>query len=92
MKALILALLVSSCPHYWHHSKVIYMKDYYNGGPVTVDTLKEVLVYKREVFVPDSLIFLQTYTTRCDSCGYVEIIKKVWIKPNAILKQIKITE
>ena len=57
--------------------KVIYMKDYYNGGPVTVDTLKEVLVYKREVFVPDSLMFLQTYTTRCDSCGYVEIIKKV---------------
>lgn len=89
MKTLILALLVSVCPHYWHHTKVIYMKGYYNGGPVTVDTLKKLVITQREVFVPDSLMFLQTSSIKCDSCGYIKIIKRTWIRLDSILKPVR---
>jgi hypothetical protein len=88
MKTLILALIIAACPHYWHHHKVIYMKDWYKGKPISVDTLKEAVVYERESFVPDSCLFVKECYLKCDSCQHTKVIKKTWIKPDAILKPI----
>ena len=70
---LALALLAASpCPHYPAHNTVIVVREWYEGKPAVVDTLKQIVITRtrRQIVrtATDTLV-VDKHFTRCDSCG-----------------------
>lgn len=82
MKLIVIFLILLSYPlyakecllHPFKHNKIILLEGMYDGKPINIDTLKELLVFTDCIKLNDSTKIYKDYY-KCDSCNKKLIIK-----------------